>query len=241
MPVMENISAVFFDYMGTLLDWYSSIYEALPKRISEARRSQLAIAWREAFFQDIRARYEAGLPPEDIDAVHARLLDNLAKTSDFAGLSLTAAEKEAAVKAWHSMKPWPDVMDALLQLRKTHEVFVLANGTTRLQLDLTKSSRLEFDMLFSSQLLGLSKPNPAIYRKAMELVGVLPVHSVMVAAHAYDLRAAKNVDMKTVYVRRWTEDTKEDMKQVKADVDVFLGEVSGADGDLSDLVQVLAS
>lgn len=34
---------------------------------------------------------------------------------------------------------------------------VLANGTTRLQLDITKSSGLHFHMLFSSQLLGLTK------------------------------------------------------------------------------------
>ncbi len=34
---------------------------------------------------------------------------------------------------------------------------VLANGTTRLQLDIAKSSGLPFHALFSSQLLGLTK------------------------------------------------------------------------------------
>lgn len=34
---------------------------------------------------------------------------------------------------------------------------VLANGSTRLQLDIVKSSRIEFHALFSSQLLGLTK------------------------------------------------------------------------------------
>ena len=109
------------------------------------------------------------------------------------------------------MTAWPGVSEALIQLRQKYEVFLLPNGTTRLQLDLTRSSRLEFDMLFSSQLLGFTKPNPDTYLKAMSLVGAIAESSLMVAARAYDLRAAKAVCMKTSYVRRWTEDTKEDM------------------------------
>ena len=87
---------------------------------------------------------------------------------------------------------------------------VLANGTTRLQLDITRSSCLNFHMLFSSELLGLTKeslfllhndsrtdffrqPCPKIYHQALSLLCVQPSQSIMVAAHAYDLRAAKKV------------------------------------------------
>ena len=77
----------------------------------------------------------------------------------------------AAVNAWHSMRAWPDVAVALKRLRTKYQVFVLANGTTKLQLDLMRSSGLEFDMLFSSQLLGLTKPDRRVYEKAVELVG----------------------------------------------------------------------
>ena len=70
---------------------------------------------------------------------------------------------------------------------------VLANGTARLQIDITKSSGLNFDMLLSSELLGLTKPDPAIYHKAIELLGHKPEECLMVAAHAYDLKAAKKV------------------------------------------------
>ena len=90
---------------------------------------------------------------------------------------------------------------------------VLANGSTRLQLDIMKSSNLPFHMLFSSQLLGKTKvahtifffgkmrvselisiqPDAEIYTKALELMQVGPSEAIMVAAHAYDLRAAKAV------------------------------------------------
>jgi len=70
---------------------------------------------------------------------------------------------------------------------------VLANGTTRNQIDMTKSSGLSFDTLLSSELLGLSKPDPAIYLKAMGLLKCKPEECMMVAAHAEDLSAAKGV------------------------------------------------
>ena len=75
----------------------------------------------------------------------------------------------------------------------SHQSIVLANGTARLQIDITKSSGLSFDLLLSSELLGLTKPDPAIYHKAIELLGHKPEECLMVAAHAYDLEAAKKM------------------------------------------------
>lgn len=80
-----------------------------------------------------------------------------------------------------------------INLTSSHQSIVLANGTARLQIDITKSSNLDFDLLLSSELLGMTKPDPAIYRKAIELLGHKPEECLMVAAHAYDLEAAKKV------------------------------------------------
>jgi 2-haloalkanoic acid dehalogenase type II len=240
----DGVRVVFFDFMGTCLNWHENIVRSLPSSISLKKRSELAIAWREAFFRDIHVRFEQKLPPEDIDVTHGRCLEALLDHQDFAGIGLSPQNQEDAVKAWHRMAAWPDIPAALARLREKYEVFVLANGTTRLQLDLARSSALRFDMMFSSQLLGLTKPDPEIYRKALSLVGVEPDEALMVAAHAYDLKAAKKVGMRTVYIRRWTEDTKEDFQQVAQDVDLFLGGLEPGctgelDGNLSALVDAL--
>ncbi|EPE27433.1 HAD-like protein [Glarea lozoyensis ATCC 20868] len=242
----SGIRAVFFDFMGTCLDWYSSITAALPEALNDTAKKDLAIAWREIFFEDIHERFQQNLPPESFDVTTARLLDVVCALH---GVILTPVEKTNAVQAWHGMSAWADVVSSLASI-KAHgvELFVLANGTMRLQLDLVKSSGLHvFDMLFSSELLGLTKPDPHLYQKAMQLVGVRPEECAMVAAHAYDLRAAKAVGMKTVYVRRWTEDTREDMTKVDDDVDAFIGTVTEAgienepvyDGTFYDLLEVL--
>ncbi|OAA68540.1 (S)-2-haloacid dehalogenase IVA [Niveomyces insectorum RCEF 264] len=225
-PSKPKIKAVFFDFMGTCLDWHSSVTRAFPSTLTQQERSDLALEWRQAFFDDIRSQ-RPGNAPEDIDVAHARLLrvvlarpanaDVGQRFYEGWGGDKEAAEA-AAVRAWHSMQAWPDVHAGLERLRSEYEgceLFVLANGTTRLQLDLVRSSGLApcFDLLFSSQLLGVAKPTPAIYRKALDLVGLgdddAAGRAVMVAAHAYDLRAAKAVGLQTVYIRRWTDDLDE--------------------------------
>lgn len=242
----RRIKAVFFDFMGTCLDWHSGVVRALPSAIPESTRSKLALDWREEFFSELHTRSQQGLPPEDIDITHRRTLLRLlsweaykGERNHFVGLDgstsvppdggTTAVPSiEFAVQSWHRMDPWSDVLPALTALKKELglELFVLANGTTRLQLDLIRSSGLEgtFSLLFSSELLGVYKPAPEAYKKAMGLVRVRPEEAVMVAAHAYDLRAARNLGMKTVYVYRWTDDRSEHMDAVKRENDVFLGE-----------------
>jgi len=49
----------------------------------------------------------------------------------------------------------------------------------------------------------------------------------MVAAHVYDLRGAREVGMKTVYVERWTDDVCEDKGLVRGAVDYYLEGMEG--------------
>ncbi|KAI0409617.1 HAD-like protein [Xylaria palmicola] len=258
-----KVRAVFFDFMGTCLDWHSAVACALPPGIPEAARSRLALDWREEFFRELHARAGQGKAPEDIDATHRRTLLRLLRepqrqndglrhhflavaTENAGDTTATGTQPwhpdgegagwpavERAVASWHRMRAWDDVLPALSALRDELglELFVLANGTTRLQLDLARSAGLgaSFDMLLSSELLGVYKPAAAAYEKALALVRVRPEQAVMVAAHAYDLRAARAVGMRTVYVHRWTDDASEDMQLVRRENEHFLDE-GGMDG-----------
>jgi 2-haloalkanoic acid dehalogenase type II len=207
--------AIFFDLMGTCCDWLSSllpVFQLLPPHPSldpaETELRRLAIAWREGFFEEIHDRFQKGLPSEDIDVTHRRVLDRLLLDR---GITIDVWDESARiqlVRQWHVQRPWPDVIPALRELRGHCEWFlvVLANGTTRLQLDIAQSSEIPFHTLLSSELLGLTKPDPRIYAKAMELVQLPPENCYMLASHLYDLEAAKTAGMQTIYVHRTTED-----------------------------------
>ncbi|KAJ5929923.1 haloacid dehalogenase [Penicillium verhagenii] len=223
MPDKTKIKAVFFDFMGTCLDWHSSVVKSMSAFIPADQASDLALNWRRLYFLENENRFQQNLPSEDIDLTLARALE-IALSQDPNQPRLEANEKRQLIEAWHFQPAWPEVPRALRDLRDNLglEVFVHANGTTRLQLDLARSSGLEFHMLFSSKLLGLYKPSLDAYRKALELVQHCPEEVVMVAAHAYDLRAAKKIGMRTIYIHRWTDDIDEDMNQVKVEFDFFL-------------------
>ncbi|KAH7147856.1 HAD-like domain-containing protein [Fusarium sp. MPI-SDFR-AT-0072] len=224
MSQPAKIKAVFFDFMGTCLDWHSSVVQALPPAIPEAEASKLALEWRRRYFIANSERLAQKLEPEDIDDTLIRVLDNVLEDSPEYKQHFDAPIKEQLITAWHSQPAWPEVRKAIQSIREDLglEVFVHANGTTRLQLDLTRFAGLNFDMLFSSQLLGTYKPDPEAYNKALRLVKLKPQEVVLVAAHAYDLRGAQNVGIKTIYIHRWTDDVDEDMEKVKGEFAAFL-------------------
>ncbi|RAH82227.1 HAD-like protein [Aspergillus japonicus CBS 114.51] len=220
-----KIKAIFFDFMGTCLDWHSSVVQAMPASIPAPAASQLALDWRRQYFLENEQRVRDHLAPEDIDLTLPRalrvVLDRSPEYQDALSDPTAVAQ---LIQAWHRQPAWPEVSTAIRRLRDELglEVFVHANGTTRLQLDLTRSSGLRFDMLFSSQLLGVYKPRAEAYRRGLELVQLRPEEVVLVAAHAYDLRGAQTVGMRTVYIHRWTDDVDEDMGRVRGEFDAFL-------------------
>ncbi|KAH7157270.1 haloacid dehalogenase [Dactylonectria estremocensis] len=223
-PSQTQIKAVFFDFMGTCLDWHSGVVAKFPHLIAKTEASKLALEWRKQYFVEISQRFHQNLDPEDIDETLARTLDVVIDQIPGHKAHFSTEVKKRLVEAWHYQTAWPEVQEAIRSIRDDlgYEVFVHANGTTRLQLDLTRSSGLHFNMLFSSQLLGCYKPSPDAYKKALGLVKLKPEEVVMVAAHAYDLRGAKKCGMHTVYIHRWTDDVDENMEKVEAEFDVFL-------------------
>ncbi|KAF2669120.1 putative hydrolase [Microthyrium microscopicum] len=223
-----QIKAVFFDFMGTCLDWHNGTIKALPQAIPESERSKLALEWRQDYFDSNAARLAAKEPPENIDITMRNTLDALLEKHTAHKPLFGEQTKQQCVGAWHSMPAWPEVRQAIEDVKAAgYEVFVYANGTTRLQLDLCKSSGLSFNMLFSSELLGVYKPAPESYTKVLDLVSVKPEETVMVAAHAYDTRGGMKAGMRTVYIHRWTDDINEDMEVVKKEHDFFLEDMTG--------------
>ncbi|KAF8591338.1 haloacid dehalogenase [Ramaria rubella] len=226
-PSFREIQALVFDLMGTCTDWHTSILTTmrrypLPTPLVDSDLPALASAWRAGFFETIFKSFNMGEESLDIDTVHANVLDKLLESSGVDDDIWTADVRKDLVQAWHFQQGWPDSVHGLHKLKNSLMIVVLANGTTRLQLDIIRFSGLPFHTLFSSQLLQATKPNAGIYHKALDLLALPPAQTAMVAAHAYDLRAAAKLGMKTIYIQRTTEDPQEDMNIVRAEVDLFI-------------------
>lgn len=236
---MAPIKAVLFDFMGTCLNWHLSIVAALPTALSDPEKSTFALEWREAYFAYNMAKLTVGQPVEDFDDTQRRVLETFLNQEQNFNIKRFFSEevKEQLITAWHHQTAWPDVAEALQALKHDHglETYVHANGSTRLQLDLVRSAKLQYDMLFSSELLGHYKPAPEMYEKVLKLLKFKPEECVMVAAHTTDLKGAKAVGMKTVYIYRWTDDIKEDQVAIRAENDGYLTDMYGLSSVIADL------
>jgi 2-haloalkanoic acid dehalogenase type II len=158
------------------------------------------------------------------------------KTGTPVARTYTEPERDEMVQMWHALDAWPDSAAGLQKLKERVLIAPLSNGSTRILIDLVRSPRprppplhltrhqarrnaLPWDVIFAADMLGSYKPSPAMYRGAARLLGLRPDEVCLIAAHMYDLRAAKEHGMKTVYIRRATEDVDE-REKVRVGVDV---------------------
>jgi 2-haloacid dehalogenase len=95
------------------------------------------------------------------------------------------------------------VREGLARLRTRFVLATLSNGHVALLVDLARHGELPFDAILSAELADRRyKPDPAVYRRALELLDVAPGEAMMVATHPGDLRAAGAEGLRTGFVHR---------------------------------------
>jgi hypothetical protein len=180
---LRGVRSLTFDLMGTCLDWLTNVQArlknapALPADRSIDMR-ELAMSWRQGFFDEILRAWEAGEAVKDKDVVHELILRRLLKEHGVDGVWDKDVIRDL-LESWHTQYGAYPVGTLLISslarhcswsrpaeetLRRVSGTYtfadgsiVLANGTTRLQLDLMHTSGLSFHTMFSSQLLGYTK------------------------------------------------------------------------------------
>ena len=95
--------------------------------------------------------------------------------------------------------------EGLEHLRQSYTVATLSNGNVALLTNMAKNANLRWDCILSAELSTHYKPDPEVYLKAAQLLGISPEETMMVAAHNADLYAAKKVGFQTAFVYRTTE------------------------------------
>lgn len=107
---------------------------------------------------------------------------------------------------WHALPPWPDVARGLQALHQHYTLAILSNMSIATQTALRAHASLPFDKTLSGETVKAYKPNPAVYQMAVSSLAVSPAEILMVAAHNYDLDAAKAQGFRTAFVGRPTEE-----------------------------------
>ncbi len=204
---LDRIKALVFDTYGTVVDWRSSIMAEVGA-LSAARgltidAEAFALAWRAGYKPKMDQIRQGARPWADNDILQRERLDEI--LPDFGLDSLSEAERAAFSLVWHRLTPWPDSVAGLTRLKRKFVLAPLSNGSFACLTNMAKHTGLPWDAILSVDLCRHFKPDPETYRMAYSLLGLDPGEVMLVAAHNYDLRAARAEGLATAFIARPTE------------------------------------
>ena len=218
-PELASVRALVFDTFGTVVDWRTSVtqeVEQLAKRKGlRIDAEKFADAWRGGYAPSMNRVRTGELPWIKLDGLHRMTLDKILVEFGITGLSET--ETAALNRAWHRLRPWPDAVAGLTRLKSKFIIAPLSNGNISLMTNMAKHSGLPWDCILGAELARHYKPDPEVYQSAADFLDLKPADVMMVAAHSGDLRAAKEVGLRTAFVARPLEYGPNGKPDLKAD------------------------
>jgi 2-haloacid dehalogenase len=90
-------------------------------------------------------------------------------------------------------------------LKRRFAIGPISNGHIAGMMNLARHGGLPWDVITGAGLARAYKPQPEVYLRSAEAVGLPPHRVAMVAAHNDDLVAARACGFRTVFIRRPTE------------------------------------
>lgn len=138
-----------------------------------------------------------------VDGIYRKKLDELLPIYGLNGLS--ESDKVHLNQGWHRLNPWPDSVTGLTRLKKKYVISPLSNGDVDCLVNMAKHGGLPWDVILCAEIFRHYKPDPEVYLGAIELLSCKPHQVMIVAAHNYDLKAARSHGLRTAFVPRLSE------------------------------------
>ena len=205
MPVNAPPRALLFDVFGTCVDWRSSIAregEALGRKLGVTGVDWPAVAdaWRGRYQPQMETVRSGKRPWTTLDVLHREALDTVLPA--FGLEMISATDRDDFTLAWHRLDPWPDVVEGLTRLKTRYIIAPNSNGHIALLVNMAKRAGLPWDAILGAEIARAYKPQPEVYLRSAEALGLAPSSTMMVAAHNSDLLAAAACGLQTAFVPR---------------------------------------
>ena len=192
------IEAVVFDVLGTMVDEPRGLADAIREAAPDADTAELVALWQQHVEREQDGIVKGERPFATTDAIDSEAAGAVAER---AGITDAAVLARLAT-AGRRHPAWEDSAAGLERIARRYPVVALSNANRTALLHLTANAGLRWHQALSAEDVRTYKPAPEVYRLAAEAVGCPPERLLMVAAHAWDLRGAQGIGMRTAYVRR---------------------------------------
>jgi 2-haloacid dehalogenase len=197
-PRMAGIRACVFDAYGTLFDVHSAVGRLRAEVGDQAdalsqlwRTKQLEYSWLRA----LMGRHA------DFWQVTGEALDYaLARTG------VDPAVRAPLLQAYLTLDAYPEVPDVLRRLRAGGlKTAILSNGEPKMLDAGARSAGIEglLDAILSVEEVGIFKPEPRVYRLAVERLGVPAAAIAFQSSNAWDVHGAASFGLRPVWINRF--------------------------------------
>lgn len=204
MPVPQP-DALVFDVLGTLVDEPAGIrsgIRAFAPALDDAATERLLALWQRHIDREHAAIADGEHPYRNSAALDREAARQVADAAGADGTDTDTGTVEALAASARRLPPWPDTTEGLARLAERFPLVGLSNASRAALLELNAHAGLRWHLAVSAEDARAYKPSPEVYRLAVEASGRPPERLLMVAAHAWDLRGAQSLGMRTAYVRR---------------------------------------
>ena len=195
-----NSSSVIFDAYGTLFD-VASVSAACSGVVPQPL--ELVHLWRAKQLEYSFLRSLMG-PAAYVD-FWTITGDALDYATEALGLNVSASERERMLSGWLEVKPYADVEPALDVLeRQARRRVILSNGTLSMLQAALRSSGLSarFQDVLSVDSIRVYKPDPRVYRLAVDSLGV-PIEEILfVSSNGWDAAGAAAFGLRVAWINR---------------------------------------
>lgn len=199
---MARYDAYVFDVQGTLVDFFTPVADALTEYLGDEHAvpvGDIVRAWRRDYFSRVAALNQTAAQWHPVQDAYT---SGLAAVCEELGLDIPPVEHAELASAWKRLVPWPDAVDGLTKIRREAVIATLSNTDMATMVQLFKAEGMQWDAVLTAQIFGAFKPEPIVYERTCRYLGVQSERAAMVASHPYDLRAAREVGLNTIFVYR---------------------------------------
>jgi 2-haloacid dehalogenase len=213
---------VTFDCYGTLIDWNAGIRAVLEQLWGVDRAPELLTRYHEL---------EPEVEAEEYRSYAEVLTLTLERIAQEAGYGIPEGESGMLAQSLPSWPPFPEVPDALHELRhRGWNLVILSNSDRDLIIASERKLGVPFDLMVVAEDVRSYKPAHAHWERFFDVTTADKDHHVHVAASLFhDIRPAKELGLKCVWINRLGE-------QGEPKPDRELGDLSELPDTLDELV-----
>ena len=184
-----------FDCYGTLIDWNAGIGSVLERLWGVEQAPRLLERYHEL---------EPEVEAEEYRSYGEVLTLTLERIAEEVGYGIPEGESGVLAQSLPEWPPFPEVPDALGELRRRGwNLVILSNSDRRLIVESEKRIGVPFDLLVVAEDVQSYKPGHAHWERFFELTTADKEHHVHVAASLFhDIAPARELGLRSVWINR---------------------------------------